>query len=138
MSTVARRCSHQFGLVYLVSVDALALLNALANETRFTIIRMLHERDLCVCEFAEATGLAQSKLSYHLAVLRDAGLVTSHEDGRWNVYHLERRPLMRLGGLVQEALAEPYDLSGVANCRANAEANGACAPAARPMSGAAR
>ncbi|HEX2863915.1 MAG TPA: metalloregulator ArsR/SmtB family transcription factor [Deinococcales bacterium] len=114
----------------------LSLLTALANETRFRLLRLLHGADLCVCELEALTGLGQSKLSYHLAILRDAGLVSSREDGRWNVYHLERRSLMYLSGMVEEALSAPVDLSPADGCR-----TGACAPdprRARPALGAAR
>lgn len=74
-----------------------------------------------VNEIEDATGLAQSKVSYHLGILRDAGLISSRQDGRWNVYALERKVLYRLGGIVQEALADPIDLSHVPDCRAQEE-----------------
>jgi ArsR family transcriptional regulator len=99
-------------------VEAIGLLKALANETRYSMLRMLHVRDLCVCEFEAALGIGQSKVSYHLAVLKEAGLVSSRQEGRWTVNSLDRRPLYRLGGLVQEALAEPLDLTHIADCRA--------------------
>lgn len=45
---------------------------------------------VCVCEFQEQLGLAQSKASYHLRVLRDAGLVTEETRGKWSFYSLDR------------------------------------------------
>jgi ArsR family transcriptional regulator, arsenate/arsenite/antimonite-responsive transcriptional repressor len=99
-------------------VNALGLLKALAHEIRFEIVQMLHTRDLCVCELEVALGVSQSKVSYHLGVLREAGFVSLRQDGRWSVYSLEPKSLMRLGGMVQEALAEPCDLSHVPDCRA--------------------
>jgi ArsR family transcriptional regulator, arsenate/arsenite/antimonite-responsive transcriptional repressor len=98
-------------------VNALKSLKALAHEIRFEIVRMLHIRDLCVCELEVALGVSQSKVSYHLGVLREAGFVLLHQDGRWNVYSLEPKSLMHLGGMVQEALAEPCDLSYIPDCR---------------------
>jgi ArsR family transcriptional regulator, arsenate/arsenite/antimonite-responsive transcriptional repressor len=44
---------------------------------------------LCVCEFQEQFGLAQSKASYHLRVLKDAGLVTEETRGKWNFYAVD-------------------------------------------------
>jgi ArsR family transcriptional regulator, arsenate/arsenite/antimonite-responsive transcriptional repressor len=41
---------------------------------------------LCVCEFQEQFGLAQSKASYHLRVLKDAGLVREETRGKWTFY----------------------------------------------------
>ena len=98
-------------------MEALEILKALANDTRFSILRMLHVRDLCVCELEVALQLTQSKVSYHLAVLREAKLVSVHQDGRWSVYALEPKALYHLGGLLQESLAEPIDLSHIPDCR---------------------
>ncbi len=41
---------------------------------------------ICVCEFQEQFGLAQSKASYHLRVLKDAGLVVEETRGKWTFY----------------------------------------------------
>jgi ArsR family transcriptional regulator, arsenate/arsenite/antimonite-responsive transcriptional repressor len=98
-------------------MDALETLKALANDTRFAMLRMLHVRDLCVCELEVALQLTQSKVSYHLAVLREAKLVSVRQDGRWSVYALEPKALYHLGGLLQESLAEPIDLSSIPDCR---------------------
>ncbi len=98
-------------------MNALEVLKALSNDTRFEILRMLHARNLCVCELEVALGLAQSKISYHLSVLRDAQLVKVAQDGRWSVYSLERTTLFHLGGAVLEALANAPDLSHIPDCR---------------------
>jgi ArsR family transcriptional regulator, arsenate/arsenite/antimonite-responsive transcriptional repressor len=98
-------------------MNALEILKALANDTRFEILRMLHTRDLCVCELEVALGLAQSKISYHLSALKDAELVKVTQDGRWGVYSLERTTLFRLGGMVLETLSDAPDLSHVPDCR---------------------
>ncbi len=44
---------------------------------------------LCVCEFQEQFGLAQSKASYHLRVLKDAGLVAEETRGKWTFYTVD-------------------------------------------------
>jgi DNA-binding transcriptional ArsR family regulator len=44
---------------------------------------------ICVCELQEQLGLGQSKTSYHLRVLRDAGLVTEETRGKWSFYALD-------------------------------------------------
>ena len=98
-------------------MDALETLKALANDTRFAMLRMLHVRELCVCELEVALHLTQSKVSYHLAVLRETKLVSVRQDGRWSVYALEPKALYHLGGMVQESLAEAIDLSHVPDCR---------------------
>lgn len=48
---------------------------------------------LCVCEFQEQFGLAQSKASYHLRVLKDAGLVVEETRGKWTFYSVDTEGL---------------------------------------------
>ncbi len=45
---------------------------------------------ICVCEFQEQFGLAQSKVSYHLGVLKDAGLMKTETRGKWSFYTVDR------------------------------------------------
>jgi ArsR family transcriptional regulator len=45
---------------------------------------------ICVCEFQEHLGIGQSKVSYHLRVLKEAGLVSEETRGKWNFYVVER------------------------------------------------
>lgn len=44
---------------------------------------------ICVCEFVEVYGLGQSKVSYHLGKLKEAGLVKEEKRGRWSFYSLD-------------------------------------------------
>ncbi len=48
---------------------------------------------ICVCEFQEQFDLAQSRTSYHLRVLKDAGLVSEEARGKWTFYVLDRETL---------------------------------------------
>lgn len=48
---------------------------------------------ICVCEFQEQFGLGQSRTSYHLRVLRQAGLITEETRGKWTFYQLDRDAL---------------------------------------------
>ena len=55
---------------------------------------------ICVCEFQEHFGLGQSKASYHLRVLKDAGLVTEEARGKWSFYAVDaERVAQALGDL---------------------------------------
>jgi len=56
---------------------------------------------ICVCEFQEAFQLGQSKVSYHLRILKDAGLVVEDARGKWSFYSLNRRSLRELTALLQ-------------------------------------
>ena len=62
---------------------AAELFHALSDETRLAIVEMLHDGERCVCGLQDALDAAQSRLSFHLKVLKDAGLVIDRNDGRW-------------------------------------------------------
>ena len=65
------------------------LFHALSDETRLEILRQLAGGERCVCELTDALGAAQSRLSFHLKTLREAGLVRDRKQGRWVYYELE-------------------------------------------------
>jgi ArsR family transcriptional regulator len=63
--------------------QAVAWFHALSDETRLEIVRLLSHGERCVCELQDVLSAAQSRLSFHLRVLKDAGIVTDRRDGRW-------------------------------------------------------
>jgi len=68
---------------------AVELFHALSDETRLDIIELLRKGERCVCELTDSLDAAQSRLSFHLRVLRDAGIVRDRKEGRWVHYELE-------------------------------------------------
>lgn len=66
------------------------LFHALSDEARLEIIGILLDGEHCVCDLMTHIDAAQSRLSYHLKVLKDAGLVTDRREGRWSYYTLQR------------------------------------------------
>lgn len=74
--------------------------NALADETRVEIVARLLDGEKCVCDLTDALETGQSRLSYHLKVLKDAGLVTDRREGRWSYYTLERSAFLEVGELL--------------------------------------
>jgi ArsR family transcriptional regulator, arsenate/arsenite/antimonite-responsive transcriptional repressor len=64
------------------------LFHALSDETRLAVLDMLRGGEQCVCDLQSALDAAQSRLSFHLKVLKDAGLVTDRKEGRWSYYQL--------------------------------------------------
>jgi ArsR family transcriptional regulator len=69
---------------------AIELFHALSDETRLEIIELLRKGERCVCELTDTLDAAQSRLSFHLRVLKDAGIVRDRKDGRWVYYELDR------------------------------------------------
>jgi len=68
--------------------DAVFLLEAVADPIRWTVLSRLSSTPCCVCEIQQHVAIAPSLLSYHLKVLREAGLVTATRRGRWIDYAL--------------------------------------------------
>lgn len=69
---------------------------------------MLLDGEKCVCNLTDALDTGQSRLSFHLKVLKDAGLVTDRRAGRWIHYSLNPETLVELQkfvGTVQEDAA---------------------------------
>jgi ArsR family transcriptional regulator len=90
-------------------------LKALANDVRFEIISILAQRECCVCELEGLLEQAQSKVSYHLATLREVGLVSSEQRGKNVFYRLERNALYRLGGDLLQTVLRPRPDLGLTN-----------------------
>ena len=76
------------------------LCHALADETRLNILDRLKEGERCVCELTDALQTGQSRLSFHLKVLKDAGLVHDRPEGRWIYYIINSDAVEELETLV--------------------------------------
>jgi len=61
---------------------------ALSDENRVRALMMLLNGELCVCQLIEMLGLAPSTVSKHMSILRQARLVKTRKQGRWNYYRL--------------------------------------------------
>jgi len=75
--------------------------HAFADATRVEIVALLSHGERCVCELQQVLGATQSRLSFHLRVLKDAGLVRDRRDGRWIYYALERAALEEIATFAQ-------------------------------------
>jgi ArsR family transcriptional regulator len=91
--------------------DFVKLFKALSDETRIRILKLLLERECCVCEVMQALDISQSRASRNLGILEDAGFVKSRRDGLWIAYSIDEQkmnrhaaPLIRLlrGSMVNE------------------------------------
>lgn len=76
--------------------------HALSDQLRVKTIELLREKELCVCDLCESLGVAQSKLSFHLKILKEAGLIRSRQEGRWIYYSLNLTGFV----LLEQYLAE--------------------------------
>src|ERR671911_3185746 len=86
---------------------AARLFHALSDETRLCILERLRRGERCVCELTDALEAAQSRLSFHLRVLKEAGLVIDRREGRWMYYTLNTDALAEMGELVEAMGSAP-------------------------------
>src|SRR4030043_477562 len=82
---------------YLMAMrDFAKLFKALSDETRIRILKVLLERECCVCEVMQALDISQSRASRNLGILQDAGFVKSRRDGLWIVYSVAGQRMKNL------------------------------------------
>jgi ArsR family transcriptional regulator len=62
--------------------------HALSDPLRISVLELLRQQELCVCDLCAALEVSQSKLSFHLKTLKEAGLVNFRQEGRWIYYSL--------------------------------------------------
>jgi ArsR family transcriptional regulator len=75
--------------------ELLGTFKALSEETRLRIIKLLEHGELCVCDLTAALDLVQPKVSFHLAVLKEAGFIKDRKEGKWTHYRLDDSELLR-------------------------------------------
>ena len=85
-----------------------ALLAALADPTRLAALRVLRDgREHCVCALMRQLGASQSRMSRHMATLRQAGLVRDRRDAQWVRYRLDPALPPQVRRLLDAALDLP-------------------------------
>ncbi len=72
-----------------------ALFKALSDETRLRTIKLLEKGELCVCDIVAALAIVQPKASFHLGVLKEAGLIKDRKQGKWIHYSLNESDLFK-------------------------------------------
>lgn len=69
--------------------DLTLLFKALSDETRLRILKLLEDGELCVCDIVSALDIIQPKVSFHLSVLKEAGLIKDRKQGKWINYSID-------------------------------------------------
>ena len=111
------------------------IIKALSDETRLRVIKLLEERELCVCELIQVLDMSQPRISRHLSVLRNAGLVDDRREGKWVYYSLCNRTdneevktiLKTMSKLANEDSAVKQDKKKLKKAVRLSEIEGACA-----------
>lgn len=63
----------------------------LSDKTRLTILKAIKQCDLCPCVIKVLIKISDSRLSYHLMVLEEAGLITSYKKKNWKIYKITEK-----------------------------------------------
>lgn len=77
---------------------------ALSDETRIRLLKLLQQRELCVCELMQALDMTQSRVSRNLGILKDAGFVKDRRNGLWVHYSLDEESFNKYAGPLLELL----------------------------------
>ncbi len=67
----------------------LPIFKALSDETRLRILSLMKDGEICVCDIAETLKMTQPNISFHLSMLKEAGLIKDRKNGRWVHYSLD-------------------------------------------------
>ena len=94
------------------------LFRALGDETRLRLLEQLRGGEQCVCDLTDELDASQSRLSFHLKTLKDAGLVSDRREGRWVYYAINPRALATLERVLADLKVTP----------AGTRAGGRCCP----------
>ncbi len=86
-----------------------ALLSAIADPTRLSIINMLagSSEAVCVCDITESFTLGQPTISHHLRILREAGVIVGDKRGKWVYYSIVHSKLREIQALLENVFAQP-------------------------------
>lgn len=84
------------------------IFHALSEETRLQILEHLKEGEQCVCDLTGVFKTGQSRLSFHLRVLKEAGLILARPEGRWVYYSLNANAVEELQEVVNSLKASSY------------------------------
>jgi ArsR family transcriptional regulator len=88
------------GKVEMETGEIARLFHALSDETRLAIVGRLMKGEQCVCDLVDILGGGQSRLSFHMKTLKEAGLVLDRRDGRWIHYSLNPEALAALSRFI--------------------------------------
>lgn len=75
-------------MIFFVMTNIVTFSRALADSTRWRIVRLVMDEALCVCELADILEMPQSSVSSHVQVIRKAGLLESEKCEKWTYFRI--------------------------------------------------
>src|SRR4030067_3026945 len=71
------------------------IFKALSDETRLKLLKIFEKGEICVCDLVSVLCMSQPKISFHLNVLKEAGLIKDRKQGKWVHYSIDGSDLFR-------------------------------------------
>ena len=90
----------ELATINVVMTNFVSIAGALADETRWRIVRLVMNDALCVCELAEIFKMPQSSVSSHVQVIRKAGLLVDEKCEKWTYFRIAPTHRKMIGSLV--------------------------------------
>jgi len=90
--------------------NILPIFKALSDETRLRILSLMKHGEICVCDIAETLSMTQPNISFHLSMLKEAGLIKDRKNGRWIHYSLAESDMFTrflLLGIFERMIEKP-------------------------------
>ena len=118
-----------FVTIVVVMTNVVTWFRAMADETRWRIVRLVEERALCVCELADILEMPQSSVSSHVQIIRKAGLLERETCGKWTYFRIRREHLVLLKMISKHFADSDAYASDVERCEKRmARREGSCCP----------
>jgi ArsR family transcriptional regulator, arsenate/arsenite/antimonite-responsive transcriptional repressor len=89
--------------------DYVNIFKALGDPNRLRIMKMIAEKELCLCEIREILDLSSSTVSQHLTILRDAGLLLDAKDGKWVNFRVNDKSNLKHIRAILALIRESFD-----------------------------
>jgi len=87
-------------------LDLIKAMKALSDETRLRILKVLLDRECCVCEIMQALDISQSRASRNLGILQNAGFLKVRREGTWVLYSVDWQTTNRYAASLARLLRE--------------------------------
>ena len=117
-----------------VMANPVTFSRALADPTRWRIVRLVMDDALCVCELADILGMPQSSVSSHVQVIRKAGLLESEKCEKWTYFRITRQHLPLVRSIAKHFAGDEFHPADTAKAAARlSQRENSCCPGPKQL-----
>jgi ArsR family transcriptional regulator len=118
-----------FVTIIFVMSEPVTFFRAMADDTRWRIVRLVADRAMCVCELADILEMPQSSVSSHVQIIRKAGMLESETCGKWTYFRIARGHLPLLKAVMKNFSGSSLRAADLKRAEARmARREGSCCP----------